>query len=272
MYEAYWNLSGKPFRSDLDLSFAFMWDGYEEALARMSYWAADGKRFAVLTGPAGIGKSYLLALLSRDIRRRGDIVATMPNPSLSPTEFLQYLLSIYGHDDTGMSKSQALATLTRFATENAAQNTRTFLLIDEGQAVHDEGTLEEINLILNLTHGSQPLFSVLMAGEGALRDVLGECGGLRQKVEIGAELPLLTFAETAGYISHRLEVAGAQGDVFEEDAVERLYEWARGVPRLINTAADLAMLAAFGDEKKRVDAASLESGLEDIESQMSAAQ
>ena len=271
MYEAYWNLSKKPFRNDLDLSFAYMWEGYEEALARMDYWAADGKRFALLTGPAGVGKSYLLALLSRDIRRRGDVVSVMPNPSLAPLEFLQYVLTLYGHDEPCLSKSDALSALSRFAMENAAQNTRTYLLVDEGQAVRDPRTLEEINLILNLTYGSQPLFSVVMAGEPSLRDVLAGCQGLRQKVEIGAELPLLTLEETAGYISSRLQAAGSGGDIFAGEAIERLHAWAKGVPRLINTAADFALLAAFGEEKRVVDVAAVESGLEDIKSQVAAA-
>lgn len=271
MYEAYWNLTKKPFRNDLDVAFAYLWEEYDEALARMRYWAADGKRFALLTGPAGVGKSFLLALMARDIRRRGDIVATMPNPSLSPSEFLEYTLSLYGHDEAHQTKSQSLALLTRFASENAAQNTRTYLLVDEGQAMRDPQTLEEINLILNLSDGANPLFSVLIAGEQALRDVVGECAGLRQKVEIGAELSPLSSEETAHYVAHRLEVAGGQGDIFEPEALERLYEWSKGIPRLVNTAADLALLAAYGEEKRRVDVAALESGLEDIQSQITMA-
>jgi len=271
MYEAYWNLSKKPFRNDLDLSFAFMWEGYEEALARMQYWAADGKRLAILTGAAGVGKSYLLALLSRDIRRRGDIVATMPNPSLTPAEFLEYILVLYGHDQTGLVKSQALATLVGFASENTAQNTRTYLLVDEAQAISNRETLGEINLILNLTDGQRPLFSVVLAGEEHLREVASECAGLRQKIEIGADLQPLTLGETAGYMAHRLKAAGATAQIFEAKAVERLYEWSKGVPRLVNTAADLALVSAFGEEKKRVDVAAVEAGLEEIESQVSSA-
>lgn len=270
MYEAHWNLTRKPFHNDLDLSFAYMWEDYEEALARMQYWVADGKRLALLTGAAGTGKSYLLALLSRDIRRRGDIVATMPNPSLSPEEFLQYVLAIYGHDEAPASKSRALTTLTRFASENASQNTRTYLLIDEAQAISDGRTLEEINLILNLAEGPRPLFSVILVGDSSFRTTLGQCPALKQKVEMGAELRMLTVEETAAYISHRLKIAGAQGEIFMPQAVERLYAWTKGVPRLTNTGADLALLAAFGEGKTGVDVAAVESALEDIESQITA--
>jgi len=271
MYEAHWNLTKKPFKNDLDLTFAFMWEGYDEALARMRYWAADGKRFAVLTGPSGVGKSYLFALLARDIRRRGDIVATVPNPCLSPTEFLEYVLTLYGHDDCGLTKSQALALLTHFAAENASQNTRTYLLIDEAQAIGSGETLEEINLILNLAEGQSPLFSVVMGGEGTLRDVMNGCPSLKQKIEIVAELPSLTLEETGAYVAHRLSVAGGQGGIFEPGAIERLYEWSKGLPRLVNTAADLALLAAYGEEKKTVDVESIDSGLEDIQSRMAIA-
>jgi len=271
MYEAHWNLSRKPFRNDLDLSFVYMWEGYEEALARMRYWAADGKRLAVLTGPSGVGKSYLLALLTRDIKRRGDIVATVPNPSLAPAEFLQYVLTLYGHDEAGSSKSESLALLTQFASENAAQNTRTYLLIDEAQAIGDPQTLEEINLILNLADGARTLFSIVLAGEPALRGTLNACAGLRQKIEIGAELSTLDLKGTAGYLAHRIEVAGGKPGIFDDHAIKALFDWSKGIPRLVNIAADLALVAAYGEGKTRVDVAALETGLEEIQSQTASA-
>jgi len=271
MYQTYWNLTRKPFRNDLDLSFAFMWERYEEALARMRYWAADGKRLAVLTGPASAGKSYLLALLTRDIKRRGDIVTTMPNPSLSAAEFLQYILSLYGFDQTGLSKSEALATLTQFACENAAQGIRTYLLVDESQAITERQTFEEINLILNLADEARPLFSVVLAGEPHLKNGMAECVSLRQKVEIGAELFPLTLEESARYLDHRLKVAGAEQQLFDSRSIEALHRWSRGLPRLLNISADLALLAAFGEGKKVVDLAAVEAGLEEVEDHASAA-
>ncbi|MHC4713208.1 MAG: ExeA family protein [Planctomycetota bacterium] len=264
MYEAHWNLSRKPFRNDLDLSFAFMWEAYEEALARLQYFVADGKRLALLKGPSGVGKSYLLAALERDVRLRGDIVATVPNPSLPPADLLEYILTLYGHDRTGLSKARSLALLTQFARENALQNTRTYLLVDEAQAIRDPLTLDEINLILNLAEGPTPLFCVILAGEPQISDLLNDCPGLRQKIEIGAQLTPLVPEETAQYVAHRLGVVGGSG-VFEDAAIEKLHEWSGGIARLINIGADLAMLAAFGEEKQTVDVASVTSGLEEIE-------
>lgn len=264
MYEAHWNLSKKPFRNDLDLSFAFMWEAYEEALARLQYFVADGKRLGLLVGPAGVGKSYLLASLARDIRLRGDIVATVPNPSLSPSDLLEYILMLYGHDKSGLSKARSLTLLTEFARENALQNTRTYLLVDEAQAIRDPLTLEEINLILNLAEGPVPLFCVIMAGEPAINDLLSECPGLRQKIEIGAQLTPLAREDAPKYLAHRLEAAGGS-NVFEDAAVKRLYEWSGGIARLMNIGADLALLAAYSDDKKTVDVAAVDSGLEEIE-------
>jgi len=270
MYEAHWNLTEKPFRNDMDLNFAFMWEAYEEALARMQYFVEDGKRLALLTGPSGVGKSFLLATLAREIRMRGDIVATVPNPSLSPQELLEYILTLYGHDRTGLSKARALALLTQFARENTLQNTRTYLIVDEAQAIRDPYTLDEINLILNLAEGAKPLFSIIMAGEMGVSDLLNDCPGLRQKIEIGAELVPLSLDETAGYLAHRLEVAGGK-NVFEPSAVESLHQWSGGIARLVNIGADLALLAAFGEEKSNVDAAAVSSGLEEIENRFGGA-
>ena len=264
MYEAHWNLTAKPFRNDMDLSFTFMWEAYEEALARLQYFVADGKRLALVTGASGVGKSFLLATLARGIRMRGDIVATVPNPSLSPMELLEYILALYGHDRDGLSKARALTLLTQFARENTLQNTRTYLLIDEAQAIRDPYTLDEINLILNLTEGARPLFSVILAGEDGVGDLLNTCPGLRQKIEIGADLAPMGLEETEQYIAHRLSVVGG-ANVFGPDALAELHQWSGGIARLVNIGADLALLAAFGEEKTSVDAEALRSGLEEIE-------
>ena len=267
MYEAYWNHSRKPFRNDMDLSFAFMSETYEEALARLQYWVEDGKRLALLTGTSGAGKSYLLAALSREIRLRGDIVTTVPNPSLTPSDLLQYILVLYGHDRTDLSKASALAALTRFARENTLQNTRTYLLVDEAQAIRDPHTLDEIDLLLNLSEGARPLFCIALAGEPWVRESLNDCPGLAQKIEIGAQLGPLSLEETGRYIAHRLQVVGG-GNVFEKEAVEKLHQWSGGIPRLVNIGADLSLLAAFSEEKNTVDAAAVESGLEEVESRL----
>ncbi len=265
MYTDHWSLRAKPFRNDLDLSFACMWEAYEEALARMQYFVADGKRLATITGPSGVGKSYLLAALARDIRLHGDIVATVPNPSLAPDELLEYILTLYGHDRSGLSKARALAALTYFARENVLQNTRTYLLIDEAQAIRDPYTLDEINLILNLAEGAKPLFCVVMAGESGLGELLNDCPGLKQKIEITARLTPLSLEETRDYIAGRLKAAGGE-NIFDDSAVARLYQWSGGIARLINIAADLAMLASYGDEKITVDDSAVDAGLEDIDS------
>ena len=120
-----------------------------------------------------------------------------------------------------------------------------------------------------MQEGALPLFCVIMAGEPTINDLLSDCPGLRQKIEIGAQLTPMTREDAPRYLSHRLEVAGGS-DIFEADAVERLYEWSGGIARLMNIAADLAMLAAYGEEKKTVNVAAVDSGLEEIETRFGA--
>ena len=63
----------------------------------------------------------------------------------------------------------------------------------------------------------------------------------------------LDLEETHDYIISRLESAGCEDDkLFDREAVEVIYYFSAGLPRLINTLCDYALVAAYGSDSKNV--------------------
>ena len=68
------------------------------------------------------------------------------------------------------------------------------------------------------------------------------------------------------YIYHRLSVAGSKGDIcFSDDAIEYIYKYSGGIPRLINMVCDKALLAAYVMETKVITLPIIERGVQEIE-------
>jgi general secretion pathway protein A len=57
-----------------------------------------------------------------------------------------------------------------------------------------------------------------------------------------------------GYIYQRLLVAGAQGNItFSTTALNEIYQFSKGIPRLINLLCDRALLAGFVDQSCHIE-------------------
>ena len=73
-----------------------------------------------------------------------------------------------------------------------------------------------------------------------------------QRVSADYLLQPLTFIETQRYIQHRLKVAGGAEDLFAQTAFATVYYHSGGIPRIINTICDMALVYGYADEAPRI--------------------
>ena len=84
---------------------------------------------------------------------------------------------------------------------------------------------------------------------------------------VHCNLEQLSTTETALYIQHRLNVAGAFGKItFTLPAVERIHREADGIPRQINTVCDRSLLAAYIRKSFEVTADDVQNALKELAS------
>ena len=125
-----------------------------------------------------------------------------------------------------------------------------------------------MRLLSNLETDQHKLLQIVMAGQPELdhRLASAELRQLRQRIQIRYHLPALTEAETAGYIAHRLSVAGGDGSViFSDKAIEIIYKYAKGIPRMINAACDNALLAAYVAGSRQIEATCVKRAIQHLE-------
>jgi type II secretory pathway predicted ATPase ExeA len=257
MYKSFYNLKRSPFELTPDPFFLFPTPRHNEALATLYHGVRGHKGFVVLTGEVGTGKTLLLRCLLQLLRQSNDVAyAYVFNNRLSPVEFLQYIASDFGLPASGRNKSEILFDLSKYVIARGSRKLTTVLVVDEAHHLSGE-VLEEIRLLTNLETTQEKLLQVLLVGQPELNDKLdsAELRQLKQRIAHRSQLAPLDLNETRGYIERRLHLAGASPNgclVFPPDTIAVVYRHSRGVPRLINTLCENALITAYARQNRSV--------------------
>jgi type II secretory pathway predicted ATPase ExeA len=170
-------------------------------------------------------------------------------------EFLQYIVGDFGLPVSANNKSELLLTLNRFVISRFKRRLTTLLVIDEAHHLSEE-VLEEIRLLTNLETANEKLLQILLVGQPELDDKLDSTNlrQLKQRIAVRAQLSPLEPEETVGYIRRRLQVAGntTPDSVFPIETLMEIHRHARGIPRLINTLCENALIHGYGRQSARI--------------------
>jgi type II secretory pathway predicted ATPase ExeA len=264
-YLDHFNLTEQPFRLTPDPDFVYWSKQHARAKAYMesTIWLADG--FVVISGEIGSGKTTLLQSFLADIGN--DIVyAVVSQTQLTVTQFLQAVLTEFGFKPFNKRKVELLDMLNMFLIEQYSNGKKVVLIVDEAQNLSKK-VLEEIRMLSGIETHKEKVLRIILAGQPELRQTLDSptLKQLVQRIRLRFHLGPLDRLELQEYINHRLKVAGREtDDLFDEGCYEIIYRYSGGVPRLINTLCDTALLCAFADDKQVVEVEDLRAAIKEL--------
>ncbi len=246
MYLDFFGLTEYPFNITPDPRFLCFTKQHRDAYQHLLYGIESRKGFIELTGEVGCGKTTLCRLLLSELRQRDICSALVLNPSLSETQLLRAILTDFGIVTSSRDRLTCIERLNDFLLENNQMGRNVALLIDEAQKLTPQ-VMEQVRLLSNLETESQKLMQIVLCGQPELKERLAhpDMRQLRQRITVRYHLRLLTRAETRAYIRHRLTVAGGAGINFDNHAMDAVFTYTGGVPRMINALCDNVMLAGY---------------------------
>lgn len=265
MYLEHFSLTRNPFDQVPDPDFLFLTEQHKEALARMKFALAINDSFAIITGEVGSGKTTLVRKLLSDLNEECT-PAFITHTRLSDIELLQMIMVELGVEPFEMGKVRMLDELRRIVDKERESGRRVVIVIDEAQNF-SAALLEELRLLTCLDTEKTKSINILLVGQPQLNYTLGshDLDQLRQRCRLRFHLNALSEDETTEYVRHRIAVAGGDSDeIFDEAAITSIYGLSGGIPRLVNTLSDTAMIMAFTSKRSRVAGESIDDAVREL--------
>jgi general secretion pathway protein A len=268
MYEQFYGLSEKPFSLTPNPKFVFQSEQYRAAEEALLYGVGQKEGFMLVTGAPGTGKTTLCRDLLEKLDPQKYRVALIFNPFLNGVEMLHALLSEFGLGDHSAtsSRKELLDRLNHFLLQQLADGRTCIAIFDEAQHLSTE-FLEQIRVLSNLETDREKLIQIILVGQPELLTLIRtpQMAQLDQRVSVRCTLMHLSRDEVGRYIYHRLNVAGARGQIkFQDPAVRLIHAATGGVPRLVNLAADRALLAGYAEQARAITETHVRQGLASI--------
>lgn len=261
MIASHFGLREEPFQKTVPEGGLFRSRAFEEGEKRLTHIAAtDG--IGLLIGETGSGKSTLLRHVCQSFDAGRTRVFYVSFTSLRSFGFLVHLGSLLGVASRRFKGEMAKAVLDALASGGR----KTVLVVDEAHRLPDD-TLEDLRLLTTGDFDSKSVFTLLLSGQPLLKDRLEEPNNqaLLQRITLRHTVAPLSDSDTAAYLDLRLKATGGDSRCFDRGAVEAIFTASRGIPRLINTLATHALLAAIARGKRAVSSDCVQDALVEIE-------
>ena len=256
MYKTFFGLKEHPFNANPDPRYLFLTREIQEALAGLAYGIKNRKGFILLSGEVGTGKTTLLNRLLDWLNMEGVATAYIFNSQLDASQLFDLMMADFGIPCESRDKSHVLIRLNQWLLQRYRDRKTSVLIVDEAQNLSFE-VLEEIRLLTNFETANEKLLQIVLSGQPELDDKLRDprVRQLRQRITMRCRTQPLSLQELSGYIAERLRIGGANGTpIFSPEAIEAVYKYSRGIPRVANLLCEHSLIGAFVDQVRPVPA------------------
>ncbi|MBN1393993.1 MAG: AAA family ATPase [Pirellulales bacterium] len=262
MYESYWRLTQKPFENAADPRFYYPGESHQAALLKLRYVVENRRGGALLCGPSGSGKTMLVAMLRRELDESVAPFVHVVFPQMPAAELLAYLadeLDGAGQSNAASDVHASVRRIERAVIANAERGRHAVIAVDEAHLLEGPEAFEALRLLMNFECDGAPAATLLLIGQPSLLPTINRMPQWEERLNVKCLLRPFSQPETAGYVDHRLKVAGADHPLLDPDAAPTLQELTNGIARRINRLCDLALLVGYAEEQPSLGADHFES-------------
>jgi len=254
MYLDFYKLREKPFTLSPDPKYLYYSKSHEEAMSQFVFSISEQAGIIVLTGEVGTGKTTLINTFKRDIPQNC-IVASINHKIFSTKGLLQNICKQYDIEFSRDTTAELLLKLQNYLEKINKEGKQAILILDEAHTL-TKNLLEDVRILSNFEAYNKKYLNILLLGQPELNEILKSFNlrPLKDRITQKYHLKPLSFEETNDYINHRLSVAGYSGsDLITGGAIQKIYEFSKGIPRKINIIADKSLLMGYVTNSQYID-------------------
>ncbi len=246
-YEKYYNLNISPFSLTPDDRFFYHSKQCEDALVRLLHGVNNRKGLVIMIGEMGAGKTMLAHKLFNGLQEENCEIGmfVMVHGDVTPEWLLSKIAMQMGVMDPPMDKSGILKALFNRLLEIDEQGKKAVIIIDEASMIRSQALFEVLRSLLHFETVESRLISVVLMGLPEFEKNMALDPPFQQRISVKFYLKLMDEEDTRGYVRHRLAVAGNPKDIFSPEAMQTLFRYSKGIPRLLNTICDNCLMEGF---------------------------
>ena len=254
MLETHFGFRETPFGVTPDPRFFYSHPVYLEGLAALVHGIRSKKGFMLVTGEVGTGKTILLRKLMRHLEATVQFVF-VSNSHLTSYGLTELMVHDLGLTNKEKGRLEMIQELNNYLIQQLRTGRTVALLVDEAQKLSDEA-LEGLCDLSNLETDEEKLLQIVLVGQPELATKLSKSSlrRIKQRIALHHRLHALqTPSEVEQYMRHRLQIAGYDGpEIFGKEAIEAIWHYSSGIPRLINVICDNALTVACVAAKRKI--------------------
>jgi len=255
-YEDFYGLKEEPFAITPDPKFFYESEQHMGALIRIQHTIDTSKGLCIVIGDMGLGKTFIsrkiLEKLQADEGKYEAALLIVIHKEITAAWLIKRIALSIGIEFPAEDKSTLISQICRQLMQIEDAGRKTVLLIDEAHMLQLKEIYEELRGLLNIEARNHKLLNIVLFGPPELEKYLQLDPPLVSRIGLKFTLKALDEKATTGYIAHRLKVSGAGRAIFTPEACTAVYNSSRGVPRLINTISDNALLEGFLVKKEQI--------------------
>lgn len=253
MFEGFYGLANTPFSRDIPTDQLYPSIMLEETLGRLEY-AAHRQLFAVVTGDCGTGKTTTIRRFKDLLDPAKFMVLYLADSNLTPRHFYKGLLEQLGCE-AKFYRGDAKRQLHReIELMRGIHRLQPVVIVDEAHLL-DREMLEEVRFLLNFKMDAQSPMALILVGQSELWDrfQLQAYAAIRQRIDLQCKLAHLDRAQVGEYLKRHLNYAGADHDIFSDNAVDEIFRFSSGAARLVNKVCTHCMLYGAQNGRRIID-------------------
>ncbi len=254
-YLEYYELGEHPFSNVVDSRFYYNSAQQSDAIVKLKYAIDTKKGLAVVIGNIGAGKTTLARRLLEELSEENYEAALLViiHSSVSSEWLFKKFAIQLGVRSVSEDKIELIGEIYRRLNEIGEEGRKAVVLMDEVQMLNSREIMEEFRGLLNMESQEGKMVNFVFFGLPDLDQVLALDEPLKQRIAVRIKLQEFSAENTRDYIRHRLDVAGCSREIFSVSAINSIYKYSRGSPRLINTICDNALLEGYLFKKNVID-------------------
>lgn len=249
MYQKFYHLTRPPFANVPDPEFLFLSPQHRQALSILQYALIARAGFCVITGDIGAGKTTLVRRVLQTLNQQVHVGLVTNTQCETFEELLQWILLAFELEYRGKSKVEMYDELVQFLIAMHRAGSPVTLIIDEAQNL-GINNLEQLRMLSNVNTEKGQILQTILVGQPELWELLRDPKLQQFAQRISYEYflaPLGSCELVREYVRYRIDNAGGDPALFEEETYPAIWTATGGVPRLINLLCDTALIYGYGD-------------------------